>query len=114
MSALIPGINNIASIGSRPTCRIGKVIAGSLLTPIVSSKGMLAGVSRAGSSRGSAMSNSPLSRSSIYNPISNPVPQFTQNPYIMRQRGVMLRQQASSGALNTSGVAHSEAGEVLH
>jgi len=42
MSAMIPGINNITSIGSRPTCRGGKaIVGGTYMTPGASSKGNL-------------------------------------------------------------------------
>lgn len=77
MNALIPGINNIPSVGSKPTCKVGKTIVNNSLMSIPKLK-------------------SPITNEEIpfYNPITNPVPRFTDNPYIMKEKQLIACQSA--------------------
>ncbi len=128
---MIPGLNNVESVGSKPTCRGGRAIVNSSLTVAVSPEGKSKpkldtsftpetkkefanedctiaqsigwvdsnpGSSPLGRERGSA---TPLGcNSRKYNPITNPIPGYMQNPYIMRERA-MSQTQSSRLALKT-------------
>eukprot|EP00831_Metopus_contortus_P041452 TRINITY_DN32533_c0_g1_i2.p1 TRINITY_DN32533_c0_g1~~TRINITY_DN32533_c0_g1_i2.p1 ORF type:complete len:146 (-),score=25.31 TRINITY_DN32533_c0_g1_i2:128-565(-) len=97
-TAMIPGINNIPSIGSRPTCRGGKEIVNTSFMNVPSSEPRSTRKINASFDQrmfeepkldhASAKSviPSPSSAWGKYNPITNPIPNFNQNPYIMRER----------------------------
>jgi len=65
--AMIPGIHNIASVGSRPIYRTGVIISSS--PPLLSPKYI------------EAMEKRDTTK---YNTITNPMQGITQNPYILR------------------------------
>jgi hypothetical protein len=121
MTALIPGINNVPSVGTRPTCRGGKAIVSSSLygsrtplamptdeghvdrpaeppsklnksvceecTPLHRALDMAGNGGHAnllGRAPGPAKSSNDWNAK--YNPITNPIPNNVQNPYILKQR----------------------------
>ncbi len=91
---MIPGINNLASVGSRPTCRIGKVIVSNASTTLISplasannTKHTFDGIGHEAVGAASKTKETKVSHvtSLRYNTITNPIPLLTQNPYINRE-----------------------------
>ena len=72
---LIPGLYNLASVGTRPIYRTGVMIASSNSPPMNSLK---ANPDRHGNSKS-------ISDSNRYNPITNQIPMLTSNPYILKE-----------------------------
>jgi len=73
-------MNNISSVGSRPTCRIGKAIVESnsaLISPNVT------GYNKTSPKKDSEPMGHVMSLR--YNPITNPIPLVTQNPYVYKE-----------------------------
>lgn len=85
LSAMIPGINNINSIGSRPTCRGGRaIINGSFISPeSMSTKAI----------NSTYIATPILKRTKYYNPITNPIPMISQNPYVVREVKNLIQNQ---------------------
>jgi len=63
-------------------------------TPLVMSKGNL--IDERKQTPKSPGSMSFIGKSSYYNPISNPVPSFSQNPYILREKQLLLANKSHS------------------
>ena len=71
----MPWINSIPSVGSRPTCRIGKaIVSNSMLGPLPSLY-----------TSQEAKKDKVHVTSLKYNTITNPLPLLTQNPYINQE-----------------------------
>ncbi len=45
---------------------------------------------------------SPTGLGVAYNPITNPIPNFTQNPYILRQKQMAMSSRVNDGATPTT------------
>ena len=86
LSAVIPGIHHISSIGSRPTCRGGRAIINpSFLSP-EPNKNLL----------NNNITTPIIKKTPYYNPITNPIPVSTRNPYIMKEMRAMIREREDS------------------
>lgn len=99
LTPMIPGLTNIPSVGSKPTCRGGKAILLSVeslnksfdvkqvaTVPKTSSK--IADLVKGGSVK--------------YDPIINPIPNYIQNPYILKQKQMALDGRTSAKNLHVS------------
>ncbi len=90
VAPLIPGISNISSVGSKPTCRSGRSV---LTTTGYASLSPPKQPLRSGDGE---RLQSPLGMSVGYNPITNPIPNFSQNPYILRQKQLAMSIRGNS------------------
>ncbi len=92
VAPFIPGICNISSIGSKPTCRGGRPTYMPSVSPSALDRSPLnAGKTGEGSRLGFG---TPTGSASAYNPITNPIPNFSQNPYILRQKQAAMALRA--------------------
>ena len=75
-NALIPGINNINSVGTKATCRAGSIGAPGSIASYFPDK----------NENKMKLADQFSNYSTIqYNPITNPLPIYNQNPYIQKQ-----------------------------
>ena len=105
---MIPGIFNLPSIGSKPTCRGGRMIINSIDIYKAKINDNLRKMN--GSINNEMVNNSPNKRSiltidillaselnksagNIHNPITNPISGYSQNPYINKQFQKIQRTQ---------------------
>jgi len=68
---MVPGLYNLASVGTRPILRTGAIITNS---PGLTQK-----------SKYEAIQRMEKQAKDTYNPITNPIPKMTQNPYLLRE-----------------------------
>lgn len=103
---MIPGINNINSVGSRPILRVAndefyetstKAPAFALKDLNRSYKNLHSTKSMVDRSKGS----SPVRKNDKYDPITNPIPFVNQNPYIMKEK-TMIGGEGTGSLINSS------------
>lgn len=105
IGCMIPGIRNIPSVGSRPTrggdplIKMQQDMLNSAATPQLK-KNHTAAQLQANSSpsivsddkskrervKAERRTEMAMSQSNLYNPITNPLPGYQQNPYLLKQR----------------------------
>ena len=89
MNSMIPGISNIPSVGSRPLYRIGNVFSQSFdnssITTINSETSSFKSIPHKILPNSSADYGVGLK----YDTIINPIPNYLQNPYILKQRKML-------------------------
>ena len=93
MKALIPGLNNLSSIGSVPTLRKAYNHSVSYTPWDFKSEYFPSTDWEIAQQAVRNIQDSPVRRETpkneIYNPITNPIPWVNQNPYIMNERTIL-------------------------
>ena len=116
MDSMIPGLFHTYNVGSKPTCRIGKIVANSLETyksfsPLVNKS--MKGITNL-QNLSEEKSSQKYSRNMIHNPITNALSNYNQNPYIQRQMNNAysikrsLYNKTEEDIKNSNNVSHDE------
>jgi hypothetical protein len=98
---MIPGIHNLQSIGSKPTLRraqddMADPSAFSNMPAKSSNKSYKNLMSSVKSVADFTSRESPIRKSTKYDPITNPIPAFSQNPYILKEKAMVIGEASHS------------------